>query len=238
MNSIFQLRFGENSYAISRFLVHRAGELGLTRSDLARRLGYRNIGDAHKALTNALKSGTVAVHMRKHLGDALELDEAVIDSVMEATSRQRRDEWRARLRARENEHVTRFQPHLRTETSRTVPQPIFIAALLGTARFRLVEVPAEIREASTADLNRLAKQAIQDHYQAHKGQVVPFGAILSYTLVTMPGYLVDFGYPFDTSGNPSGPMQPVKRLGEASLGVKRGDTRLTGLLRNTEIVSS
>jgi hypothetical protein len=155
MNSIFQLRFGEDSYPISRFLVHRAQELGLTRSDLARRLGYRNIGDAHKALTNALKSGTVAAHMRKHLGDALELDEAVIDSVIGSNSRQRQDEWRARLLARESERVTRFQPHLRTETARTIPQPIFIAALLGTARLRLVKVPAEVWEASTADRNRL-----------------------------------------------------------------------------------
>jgi hypothetical protein len=110
--------------------------------------------------------------------------------------------------------------------------------LIGTARFRLVEVPSEISEASPEDRNRLVKQVIGGHYQAHKAHVVPFGAILSYTLVTMPGYVVDFGYPFDVAGNPTGPMQEVKRLGEASLGVKRGDTRLTGLLRNTEIVVS
>ena len=48
-------------------------------------------------------------------------------------------------------------------------------------------------------------------------------------------YLVDFGFPFDINGNPAGPMQAVKRLGQATLGVKRGDTRLTGLLRNTPI---
>lgn len=84
----------------------------------------------------------------------------------------------------------------------------------------------------------MVKQAIQDHYQAHKGHAVPFGAILSYTLVTIPGYLVDFGYPFDTDGNPAGPLQAVKRLGAATLGVKRGDTRLTGLLQNMKIDSA
>jgi hypothetical protein len=110
--------------------------------------------------------------------------------------------------------------------------------LIGTARLRLVEVPSEIREASADNRNRLVKQAIRDHYRARKAHVVPFGAILSYTLVTLPGYLVDFGYPFDVAGNPTGPMQEVKRLGEASLGVKRGDTRLSGLLRNTEIAVS
>jgi hypothetical protein len=237
MGSIFRLHFGEDKYPISRLLVYRARELGLTRSDLARSLGYRDLGDAHKALAKALKTGTVPAHMRNDLGSALQLEEAVIDSVVESTSRQRLDEWRARLLAKEAEHRGHFQPHLRTETARTVPEPIFVAALIGT-RLRLVEVPSETWEASADDRNRLVKQAIRDHYRAHKAHVVPFGAILSYTLVTMPGYLVDFGYPFDVAGNPAGPMQEVKRLGEASLGVKRGDTRLSGLLRNTEIVVS
>src|SRR5215472_15306289 len=151
MNSIFQLRVGENSYPVSRFLVHRARELDITRGDLARRLGYRDLGDAHKALADVLKTGAVPAHMRKHLADALELDQAVMDSVMESTARQRQDEWRARLLAKEKEHMARFQPHLRTETARTIPEPIFVAALLGTARFRLVELPAEIWEASTVD---------------------------------------------------------------------------------------
>jgi hypothetical protein len=238
MGSIFRLHFGENKYPISRLLVYRARALGLTRSDLARSLGYRDLGDAHKALANTLKTGTVPAHMRNHLGSALELDEAVIDSVVESTSRQRQDEWRAWLLAEEKEHMARFQPHLRTETARTVPEPIFIAALIGTARLRLVEVSSEIWEARAGDRNRLVKQAIRDHYRVHKAHVVPFGAILSYTLVTMPGYIVDFGYPFDVAGNPTGPMQGVKRLAEASLGVKSGDTRLTGFLRNTEIVVS
>jgi hypothetical protein len=65
--------------------------------------------------------------------------------------------------------------------------------------------------------------------------VPAFGAILSYSLVVLPGYLVDFEYPFDTAGNPIGPLQVVKRLGTAMLGLERGDTRLTGLLGNIEV---
>ena len=87
MDSTFQVRFGEDAYPISRFLVDRARALRLTRSDPSRRLGYRNIGSALKA------------------------------------------------------------------------------------------------------------QAIRDHYRTHNGHVAAFGAILSYTLVTLPGYPVDFGPP-------------------------------------------
>jgi hypothetical protein len=115
MASTFRLYFGEGSYPISRLLVYRARALGLTRSDLARSLGYRDLGDAHKALANALKTGTVPAHMRNHLGSALELDETVIDSVLDSTSRQRQDEWRASLLAQEKKYMARFRPHLRTE---------------------------------------------------------------------------------------------------------------------------
>jgi hypothetical protein len=52
----------------------------------------------------------------------------------------------------------------------------------------------------------------------------------------MPGYRLDFGLPYDLNGDRAGSMQPVKRLGEAVLGTKRGDTRLTGLFRDTPIV--
>jgi hypothetical protein len=55
------------------------------------------------------------------------------------------------------------------------------------------------------------------------------------SLVTLPGYLVDFGLPYDLNGDPAGPMRPVERLGEATLGMKRGDTRLTALLKKPAI---
>ena len=235
MGSSFRLRFGEDGYPISRLLAHRATALGFSRNDLARRLGYRDIGKGHEVLGAALKTGTVPAHMRKHRANALGLDEAAIDSVMEATSQQRQDECRTRLLAKERHHAASFQPHLRSETARTIPQPIFLVAIIGTARLRHVELPPETWTVSADERTRLLKQAIRDHYRANNGHVAAFGAILSYTLVTMPGYLVDFGFPFDTAGNPAGPMGTVRRLGEATLGLKRGDNRLGSLFQKTAI---
>jgi hypothetical protein len=45
----------------------------------------------------------------------------------------------------------------------------------------------------------------------------------------------DFGLPYNVSGRPAGGMQKVQRLYEATLGTKRGDTRLSGLLKNAPI---
>ena len=81
----------------------------------------------------------------------------------------------------------------------------------------------------------MVKRAILDHHQTQRGRIVSFGEIVGYTLVTLAGYLVDFGIPFDLNGDCAGRMRAVQRLSEATLGTKRGDTRLTGLLKDVPI---
>jgi hypothetical protein len=162
--SLMQARIGEDTYPIGRFLLERAGTLGISRSELVSRLGYRQIGKGHKALTAALMTGTVPPHMAKHLVDALEVDDALVDAVISGTTRQQQDEARALILAREAAYRAAFKPHLRTETTRTIPEPIFVAALLGTARLRHVDVSSEVWNASADDRDRLVKRAIQDHY--------------------------------------------------------------------------
>jgi hypothetical protein len=235
MGSTFQPRFGEDSYPISRLIVERARALDLTRREFVHRLDYRDIGKAHKSLTSALTTGAVPPHMRTHLAGALELDDVLVDAVMAATSQQRQYEWRAKLLVDEKAHVTSFRRHLRSETARTIPEPIFIAALLTTARLRVVPTPEDIWNASPDERDRTLKRAIREHFSQHRGCVPAFGRIVSYTAVVMVGYRSDFGYPYDVDGNPAGPMQQVGRLGEAVFGTNRGDARLTGLLKNTAV---
>jgi hypothetical protein len=112
----------------------RARALGISRSDLAGRFGYQDIGKGHKALSATLTTGKVPPHMAKHLPDARETDDALVDAVMAATSQQQEDEWRSKVLARETAYRAAFTPHLRTETARAIPEPIFVAA-----RLRLVE---------------------------------------------------------------------------------------------------
>jgi hypothetical protein len=234
MPSIMQARFGEDAYPIGRFVLDRARALGMGRTELVRRLCYPDISKGHKALTGFLITGTMPPLIAKHLTTALEVGKDLIDAVLLATARQQHNEARGQILARENAYRAAFRPHLRCETARTVPQPIFVAALIGTARLRLVALP-ESGDASTDQRDRLIKRAIRDHYREQRGHVPAFGAIESYTFVVMPGYLVDFGLPYHLNGDPAGPMRSVARLGEAALGIKRGDTRLTGLLRNSPI---
>jgi hypothetical protein len=80
-----QARFGEDTYPIGRFISDRARALGISRTELVRRLGYRQICNGHRALAELLTTGTVpplickasrrrfpsgqGARRRRHLGD-------------------------------------------------------------------------------------------------------------------------------------------------------------------------
>jgi hypothetical protein len=98
----------------------------------------------------------------------------------------------------------------------------------------MVQVCPQTWQVSSDDRERLLKREIQDHYREKRGWVPTFGPIVGYTAVVMAGYGHDFGIAYTVTGEAVGSM-PVKRLGEAVLGTKRGDTRLTALLRDSPI---
>jgi hypothetical protein len=84
--------------------------------------------------------------------------------------------------------------------------------------------------------DRIIKNIIIDHWSENGGRVPAFGGITGYVLVLVAGYGgFDIGLPFSITGDRAGAMQKVERLGEATLGTRRGDTRLTGLLKNSPI---
>jgi hypothetical protein len=209
-----------------------ARALGLGRSDLVHRFSYRGLGKGHKALSTALLTGVVPLHIANRLAGALDVDHALFRAVIDATMRQKRDEARGRRAESERAYRASFRPHLQVQTERQVPSPIFVAALLTVARLRIVHLPDGALTANDEARDRIIKTIIIDHWHENGGRVPAFGQITGYVLVAVAGYRgVDFGLPFNITGDRTGAMQKVERLGEATLGTKRGDTRVTGFLK-------
>jgi hypothetical protein len=229
-------RFGEDKYPIGRFILDRARALGISRSDLVRRLGYRDIAGGHKALGATLLSGLMASQIADHLAIALEADETLVAAVVYATRQQRDDEARRLRIEREQVYRDSFRPHIQVQTEHHVPSPIFVAALLTVARLRIIRLPDEAMAAEGDARDRVVKTIIRDHWRETGGHVPAFGAITGYLLVLVAGYRgVDLGLPYSVTGDPAGAMQKVQRLYEATLGTRRCNTRLTGLLKNSPI---
>src|ERR1041384_8191416 len=87
MSAVMQARFGENQYPISRLILHQAQALGLTRTEIVRRLGYGDVSSGHRALTDLMMTGTVPPFVTT-LADALELDQSILEAALIATARQ------------------------------------------------------------------------------------------------------------------------------------------------------
>jgi hypothetical protein len=190
-----------------------------------------------------------------HLAGVLEADDALVGFVIRATRWQKRDEarldhtlWKIgdamwgkkRCRRVENEraYVASFRPHLQVQTERAVPSPIFVAALLTVARLRIVALPDEALTANDETRDQIIKTIITDHWRDNGGRVPAFGRIKGYFLVLVAGYGgFDFGLPFSVTGDRSGAMQKIERLGVATLGTRRGDASLTGMLKDSPITT-
>jgi hypothetical protein len=229
-------RFGEDKYPIGRFILDRARALGLSRTDLVRRLGYRDLAGGHKALSATLLTGVIAPLIEHHLAGALNADETLVRAVIAATRQQQRDEACRMRNGTERAYRASFRPHLQVQTERIVPSPIFVAALLTVARLRIIRLSDEAITADCDARNRAIKTIILDHWRDTGGCIPAFGGITGYVLVVMAGYGgVDFGLPYEVNGDPAGGIKKVERLGEATLVTGGGDTRLTGLLKNEPI---
>jgi hypothetical protein len=235
VRSPIQPRYGEDTYAIGRFILDRAKTLGLSRTDLVRRFGYHGLTSGHAAVTGFLLTGIVPPFIRTKLARLLEVEEDLIDTMLLATAQQVHDEARTQILAKEDAYRAAFRPHLQVQTERRNPSPIFVAALLTTRRLRIVSLPDEAFSAEEDIRDRVIKATIVEHYQGQHGHVPAFGEITGYALVLLCGYGgVDFGLPFDVCGDPVGSMREVRRLLEATLRT-RGGARLIGLPKNTSM---
>lgn len=231
-----QPRYYEDRYPLGRFILDRANTLGFTRRQLVERVGFcERPAKGHQVLSEILLTGTVPRYCT-NLADALEVDQSFSDEILFATARQQEAEWQRDLIGEEEVYRAEFRPHIQIQTERSVPSPIFVAALLTVERLKIVRLPEAFVSAEQHERDETVRAAIIQHYSESSGRVPAFGGVTGYIVVRTAGFGgVDSGLPYGCEGSAIGPMVSVRRLPHATLGVKKGDTRLTGLLRNTPI---
>jgi len=126
---------------------------------------------------------------------------------------------RRRTDADERAYHAAFKPYLRCETEHDIPEPIFIAGMLGVANLRVVPLPSSTWKVPDDRRDQIVRAAIRRHYHHTHGRVPAFGKILRYSLVLAPSEGGDLALPYDVRGKRTGTIQLVARLGQATLSV-------------------
>ena len=157
---------------------------GVSRGELAARMGYQNTSKALRHLDRLMQGGVTLPEFETRLVAALNIDTDQYGAAMEATRELEREEARQRHEAEIAAARAAFRPHLRVIPERRIPRPIFVVAFTGVARWLVEPLPSNVLSMPTVQQLHVVGQIARDHYARKKGDAGPFGAICGYLFRT------------------------------------------------------
>jgi hypothetical protein len=188
----------EKPLAIASLIAERSRELDLSRADLVRRTNYKNIAKGLRRLDNAL-SGELdkSRDLISALPAALDVPTELVERAIEDTRRQVANAKEAALQAREAAWRAAFRPHAIILTERTVPQPIFVAAVIGVERLLRIDFDVALPPVSFAGQALAGIRRKLSGFKSELGRISdtlpafgrPVGVIVNYT----PDRAIRFG---------------------------------------------
>jgi hypothetical protein len=201
----------EVSLAIQILINDRCQELGLSRSELIRRCGYRNITKGIRRL-DELYEGDLqrTTSLLSGLAIALELSPDVVQRALNETHQQL--EERASRRASEAEAAWRaaFEPHGILLGTDTRPSQALIFAITGGAE-RWLQIPLDQSQPPVT----CAEQALA------VVRKTPFVHFFGRTTGFIVNYTPDHAVRFDCEGRPVEKLTRAYRLGELDITMGR-----------------
>jgi hypothetical protein len=133
----------KSDLAIATLIRIRMIELGLSRGKLAKRLGYKNIAKGIRRI-DALRDGDIkwTKQFLDVLPQALEISAETVKRALEQTVRELEFAEKQEAEARDKIWRENFCPHAIILTERTVPSPIFVAAMIGVEKLLRIDLDA------------------------------------------------------------------------------------------------
>jgi hypothetical protein len=199
----FQMK---SNLAIAALIRSRMAELGLSRGEFAKRLGYKNIAKGIRRI-DVLCDGDIegTKQFLDALPQALETSAETVKGALDQTVRE--IEFAAKQEAEARDKIWRenFRPHAIILTERTVPSPIFVAAIIGVEKLLRIDLDA------TQGPVTFVRQVL---YRLPEG-VPAFGKPIGFVI----NYSPDQAVRFDRNGQPIAMLDEAVRPGTAVLRV-------------------
>ena len=131
----------KSDLAIATLIRSRMTELGLSRGEFAKRLGYKNVAKGIRRI-DALCEGDIdgTKHFLDALPQALETSAETVKLALDQTVRDIELAEKQEAEARDKIWRENFCPHAIILTERTVPSPIFVAAIIGVEKLLRIDL--------------------------------------------------------------------------------------------------
>jgi hypothetical protein len=190
--------------AIAALIRSRIAELGLSRGEFAKRLGYKNIAKGIRRI-DALCDGDLegTKQFLDVLPQALETSAETVKLALEQTVRGLELAEKQEAEARDKIWRENFRSHAIILTERTVPSPIFVAAMIGVEKLLRIDLDATQGPVS------FVRQVLERLPEGVPAFGKPIGFVINYS--------PDQAVRFDPKGQPIAILDKAVRPGTATL---------------------
>jgi len=194
----------KSDLAIATLIRSRMTELGLSRGEFAKRLGYKNIAKGIRRI-DALCEGDVegTKQFLDVLPQALETSAETVKRALDQTLRQLELAEKQEAEARDKIWRENFCPHAIILTERTVPSPIFVAAIIGVEKLLRIDLDPTQGPVS------FVRQVLDRLPEGVPAFGKPIGFVINYS--------PDKAFRFDRNGQPMAILDKAVRPGTAVL---------------------
>jgi hypothetical protein len=194
----------KSNLAIATLIRSRMTELGLSRGEFAKRLGYKNLAKGIRRIDALCEGDLEGTKQFLHaLPQALETSAETMKRALDQTVRDIELAEKQEAEAHDKFWRENFHPHAIILTERTVPSPIFVAAIIGVENLPRIDLDATQGPVSFVRqvLNRLPEE------------VAAFGKPIGFVI----NYSPDQAIRFDLNGQPTAILDKAVRPGTAVL---------------------
>jgi hypothetical protein len=194
----------KSDLAIAALIRSRMAELGLSRGEFAKRLGYKNNAKGIRRI-DVLCDGDLegTKHFLDVLPQALKTSAETVKLALEQTVRELELAEKQEAEARDKIWRENFNPHAIILTERTVPSPIFVAALIGVEK--LLRIDLDLPQGPVSFVRQVLDRLPEG--------VPAFGKPIGFVI----NYSPDNAVRFDPNGRPVAILDEAVRPGTAVL---------------------
>jgi len=194
----------KSDLAIATLIRSRMTELNLSRGQFAKRLGYKNVAKGIRRI-DALCEGDIegTKQFLDVLPQALQTSAETVQFALDQTVRELELAEKQEAEARDKIWRENFRPHATILTERTVPSPIFVAAMIGVEK--LLRIDLDLTQGPVS----FVRQALDRLPEGVPAFGKPIGFVINYS--------PDKAVRFDRNGEPIAILDKAVRPGTAVL---------------------